>query len=79
MTYHQATALVARALTKLAAEHGRPNTFSCAEVYLAGGPPPMMGGRVGSDAAWMGAVYSRLGGRQAWGSCPVYSKGRWAI
>jgi hypothetical protein len=79
VTYHQATALIAKALTRLADEHGRPNTFSPAEVFAAGGPPPMMQGRIGSDPLWCGVVWGRLGSRKGWGSCPVYSKGRWAI
>ena len=74
MTLEEARDQLAKALRKAVEHHGQPNSFSPAELHVEyGGPPPMLAGRIGRH--FMGSLFRALGGRDSWGSPPVYAKG----
>jgi hypothetical protein len=68
----------AEAIQRAAREHGRPNTFSPGELfYFYGGPAPRFSGHAMTHN--MVYIWRSLGGREKWGSCPRYDKGRVAV
>jgi hypothetical protein len=63
---------LAEAIRKAAAEHGRPNRLYPRELTQEyGGPDVRVIGRIG--VFQMAELYTALGGREKWGSSPVYS------
>lgn len=72
MTLEESRDLLAVAITKAASEHGRPNSFSPRELRLHyGGPDQKVAGRIGRR--YIVSLWRALGGREKWGSCPVYA------
>lgn len=78
-TLFDAAQKLAQALRKATDQHGRPNTFSCGEMEVYGGPPAMVSGRVGARFVLRARLHAALGGTAKWGSATTYSKGRWAV
>ena len=69
---------VAAAIRQASDEHGRPNSFSCGELFAYQcAPKPLWTGFVGRHYVY--DVWQRLGGSQKWGSCPVYADGRFYV
>lgn len=80
MTTDDAIKRLAKALRDAAEEHGRPNTFACAELETHHrGPPAMMAGRIGNSPELRHRLWQALGGSAGWGSCPAYSGRRFAV
>ncbi len=77
----RATDMLASAMKKAVAEHGRPNSFSCKELAQTyGGPSPLMAGKIGRH--YKTALWRSLGGvepRETWGSRPEYKDGRFYV
>ena len=63
---------LAKALKRASDEHGRPNSFSPAELHREyGGPSPLQAGKIGRN--YIVALWKLMGGSETWGSCPVYA------
>lgn len=80
MTIQEAVEKLARALSRVADEHGRPNTFAPGELQgIACGPAPMLQGMIARNPVMMRRLYEALGGLEKWGAAPTYTNGRWSI
>jgi len=78
MTIEKGTELLAAALLRASAEHGRPNSFGAAELHrYHGGPRPTLAVRIGTR--YLIGLYVALGGREKFGSCPRYDCGRFYV
>lgn len=75
-----AVTFLAGALKRAADEHGRPNSFGAIELHaFHDGPAPAWARRIGRTDHLRVALWERLGGRDGWGSCPTYAKGRFYV
>lgn len=75
-----ATDELARALNRATDEHGRPNSFGCAELEKYGGPVAMLVGRVASDPRCMARLAEALKELGWEGASPTYGKDRrWTV
>lgn len=70
MTLESARNALADAIVRACKEHGRPNSFGCRELEEYGGPPAMLAGRIGRR--YSGSLFDALGGREGFGSPPIY-------
>ncbi len=59
------------------AQHGRPNSFGVRELAGEHMLNPRDGYRIGQSR--LPDLWSFLGGRKGWGSCPTYSHGRFYV
>jgi len=75
-----ATDQLARAINRATDEHGRPNSFGCAELEQYGGPVAMLVGRVASDPRCMARLAETLKELGWEGVSPTYGKDRrWTV
>lgn len=66
---------LAESLRVAVKRYEQPNTFSLTLLYMyCGAPPPALAGRIGMR--FMDSLFSALGGREHWGSPPVYDPKR---
>lgn len=65
------------ALKHAVAEHGRPNSFGVVELAVEYGLRKRDGYFFGQK--YMFDLWQMLGGRDGWGSCPTYAKGRFYV
>lgn len=69
---------LAHAIKDFCSKHSRPNSVSPRELYLHhGGPRPTITGRIGlrhSVPLWLA-----LGGREKWGTYPLYTERRFYL
>lgn len=78
MTLRESVKQLAEAIRRASAEHGRPNSFGCKELWtLYGGPTPTITGQVAKY--YSQSLWGDLGGGEKWGSKPVYVKGRFYV
>lgn len=78
MSLEEAADRLAEAIRAACRDHGQPNNFLPRELQrLYGGPSAALCGRIGKR--YMGRLYAALGGRERWGSAPVYSNGRFYV
>lgn len=69
---------LASALRKACDEHGRPNSYMPSELHSHhGGPSPLLIGKIGRYC--IVELWRALGGREGFGSCPVYRDRRFFV